>query len=67
MAKAGDKGILLADYIKFHAPEEFVRVQLDRRELRYTWTDKNDNKRASDDGRPVPPRGWWRGRDHHDR
>jgi hypothetical protein len=30
MAQAGDKGILLGDYIKFHAPEPYVRGQLDR-------------------------------------
>ena len=45
------KGILLGDYIKFHAPETFVRIQLDRSELRYTWSD-DGNARASDDGGP---------------
>ena len=32
MAEAADKGIPLEDYIKFHAPEPFVRVKLDRGE-----------------------------------
>jgi hypothetical protein len=59
MAEAGDKGILLGDYIKFHAPEPYVRGQLDRGELPYTWTDIDNNARASDDGGPVPPKGWW--------
>jgi len=59
MAKAGDKGIPLWDYIKFHAPEPFVRGQLDRGELPYTWTDINNNARASDDGGEQPPKGWW--------
>ena len=59
MAKAGDKGILLWDYIKFHASETFVRVQLDRSELRYTWSDEGNNARASDDGGELPPKGWW--------
>jgi hypothetical protein len=40
-----------------------VRGQLDRGELRYTWTEiikgNKLNKRASDDGGPVPPKGWW--------
>ena len=30
MAEAGDKGIPLEDYIKFHAPEPLVRAKLDR-------------------------------------
>jgi hypothetical protein len=51
-----DKGIPLGDYIKFHAPEPLVRNQLDRDELRYTWKDSNGNKRASDDGSPLPPK-----------
>jgi hypothetical protein len=37
----------------------YVRGQLDRGELRYTWTDIDGNARASDDGGPVPPKGWW--------
>ena len=57
-ARAGE-GIPLWDYIKFHASESFVRGQLDRSELRYTWTDIDNKVRASDDGGPVPPRGWW--------
>ena len=58
--KASDRGILLGDYIKLHEqPETLVRAQLDRGELRYTWTEINGNKRASDDGGPVPPKGWW--------
>ena len=40
-------------------PETLVRVQLDRGELRYTWTDETANARASDDGGPLPPKGWW--------
>jgi hypothetical protein len=60
MAKAGAKGILLGDYIKRYAPEPLVRNQLDRGELRYTWTDINGNARASDDEGPVPPKDWWR-------
>jgi hypothetical protein len=59
MAKAGGKGILLGDYIKFHAPEPSVRVQLDRGELRYEWVDADRRHRASDDGDPLPPKGWW--------
>ena len=59
MAKAAAKGIPLEDYIKFHAPEPHVRVKLDRDELRYTWTDTDGNVRASDDGGPRPPKGWW--------
>jgi len=59
MAKAAAEGIPLGDYIKFHAPEPFVRGQLDRGELRYAWTEINGNKRASDDGGPLPARGWW--------
>ena len=60
MAKAGDKGIPLEDYIKFHEqPEPLVRTKLDRGELRYTWTDTDGNARASDDGGPQPPKGWW--------
>ena len=59
MAKAGDKGILLWDYIKdYEQPETDVRVQLDRRELRYTWKSKG-KLRASDDDGPQPPKGWW--------
>ena len=60
MAEAGDKGIPLEDYIKdYEQPEPFVRAQLDRGELRYTWKDNNGNLRASDDGGPLPPKGWW--------
>jgi hypothetical protein len=59
MAKATAEGIPLGDYIKFHAPEPLVRGQVDRGELRYAWTEINGNKRASDDGGPLPPRGWW--------
>jgi hypothetical protein len=60
MAKAGDKGIPLEDYIKVHEqPEPLVRAKLDRGELRYTWIDINGNARASDDGGPLPPKGWW--------
>ena len=51
-------GIPLWDYINQH-PWPFVRNQLDRGELRYTWTDSDNNARASDDGGRVPPRGWW--------
>jgi hypothetical protein len=58
-AKAATEGIPLWDYIKFHAPERLVRVQLDRGELRYTWIDAGNNTRASDDGGPQPPQGWW--------
>jgi hypothetical protein len=57
-ARAGE-GIPLWDYIKFHVPETFVRAQLDRGELRYTWTDTRNTARASDDGEELPPRGWW--------
>ena len=59
MVGADDEGIPLGDYIKFHAPEPLVRNQLDRGELRYTWNDSAGNKRASDDGDPLPPKGWW--------
>jgi hypothetical protein len=60
MAKASNKGIPLGNYIKdYEQPEPFVRNQLDREELRYTWKDNNGNLRASDDGRPLPPKGWW--------
>ena len=59
MAKAGDKGIPLEDYIKLHEPEPLVRAKLDREELRYTWIDADGNVRASDDGGPRPPKGWW--------
>jgi hypothetical protein len=59
MAKAAAKGIPLGDYIKFHAPEPLVRAKLDRGELRCTWIDINGNARASDDGGPQPPKGWW--------
>jgi hypothetical protein len=60
MAEAGDKGISLEDYIKdYEQPETLVRAQLDRGELRYTWKDNNGNLRASDDGGPLPPKGWW--------
>ena len=60
MAEAGDKGIPLEDYIKLHEqPEPLVRAKLDRGELRYTWIDINGNARASDDGGPQPPKGWW--------
>jgi hypothetical protein len=58
MAEAGDKGIPLADYIKFHAPEPLVRTMLDRGELRYEWVDPDGRHRASDDGGPQPPKGW---------
>jgi hypothetical protein len=52
-------GILLWDYIKdYEQPETLVRAQLDRGELRYTWK-SNGNLRASDDGGPQPPKGWW--------
>ena len=56
--KAATEGIPLWDYIKL-VPESFVRVQLDRGELRYTWIDAGNNARASDDGGPQPPQGWW--------
>ena len=60
MARAGDKGIPLEDYIKLHEqPEPLARAKLDRGELRYTWIDINGNARASDDGGPQPPKGWW--------
>jgi hypothetical protein len=59
MAKAAAKGILLWEYIKHHAPEVFVRNQLDRGELRHEWKDINNNARASDDGGELPPKGWW--------
>jgi hypothetical protein len=59
MAKAAAKGILLGDYIKFHAPEPLVRTMLDRGELRYEWVDADGRHRASDDGGPQPPPGWW--------
>src|SRR5262245_58730650 len=59
MAEAGDKGIPLEDYIKLHEPEPLVRTKLDRGELRYTWTDSDGHSRASDDGGPQPPKGWW--------
>ena len=49
MAEAGDKGILLGDYIKFHAREPFVRVRLDRGE-RYLDQTRN---RARQVGRAV--------------
>jgi hypothetical protein len=58
MAKADRKGIPLEDYLEEH-PETFVRNQLDRGELRYTWTDNKGNARASDDGGELPPKGWW--------
>ena len=58
MAEAGDKGIPLEDYIKVQ-PEPLVRAKLDRDELRYTWTEADGNVRASDDGGPQPPKGWW--------
>ena len=58
MAEAGDKGIPLEDYIKVQ-PEPLVRAKLDRDELRYTWTEADGNVRASDDGGPRPPKGWW--------
>ena len=35
-----------------------MRAQLDRGELRYTWK-SNGKSRASDDGGPQPPKGWW--------
>jgi hypothetical protein len=59
MAKAAAKGIPLEDYIKLHAPEPLVRTKLDRGELRYSWTDSDGRSRASDDGGPQPPKGWW--------
>jgi hypothetical protein len=59
MAKAASNGILLAKYIKRHAPEPLVRDQLDRGELRYEWKDPRGKFRASDDGCPQPPKGWW--------
>jgi hypothetical protein len=58
MAAAGDEGIPLEDYIKVQ-PEPLVRTKLDRRELRYTWIDASGIARASDDGGPQPPKGWW--------
>ena len=58
MAEADDKGIPLEDYIKVK-PEPLVRTKLDRGELRYTWVDADGNARASDDGGPQPPKGWW--------
>jgi hypothetical protein len=58
MAEAADKGIPLEDYIKVQ-PEPLVRVKLDRGELRYTWDDADGRHRASDDGGPQPPKGWW--------
>ena len=59
MAKAAAKGIPLEDYIKWHAPEPLVRTMLDRGELRYEWVDADGRHRASDDGGPQPPKGWW--------
>jgi hypothetical protein len=60
MAKAGDKGIWPEDYLKqYEQPETHMRAQLDRGELRYTWVDPDGNKRASDDGGSLPPKGWW--------
>ena len=32
---------------------------LDRGELRYEWVDADGRHRASDDGGPQPPKGWW--------
>ena len=59
LAKAGE-GIPLEDYIDVHEqPEPLVRAKLDRNELRYAWTEINGNKRASDDGGPLPLKGWW--------
>ena len=67
MAEAGDKGIPLEDYIKFHEPEPLVRTKLDRDELRYTWTEADGNVRASDDGGSRPPKDWWTANFDHDR
>jgi hypothetical protein len=58
MAKADEEGIPFEDYIKVK-PEPLVRTKLDRGELRYTWVDADGNARASDDGGPQPPKGWW--------
>jgi hypothetical protein len=52
-------GLKLWPYIKdYEQPESLVRVQLDRGELRYAWK-SNGNLRTSDDGGPLPPKGWW--------
>jgi hypothetical protein len=59
MAKAAAEGIPLGDYIKFHAPETFVRGQLDRNELPYAWQDIKNTLRTSSDGGEQPPKGWW--------
>ena len=58
MGKADGEGIPLEEYIK-DWPESLVRGKLDRGELPYTWTDVNGHRRASDDGGPQPPKGWW--------
>lgn len=58
MAKAATKGIALEDYLKVQ-PKSLVRVMLDRGELRYEWTNPDGTTRASDDGGPLPPKGWW--------
>jgi hypothetical protein len=53
-------GIWLGDYIKdYELPEQYVRGLLDRRALRCTWKDADNNARASDDGGELPPKGWW--------
>ena len=57
MAKANDEGIPLEEYIK-ETPEPHVRTMLARGELRYSWTDADNNARASDDGGPQPSPGW---------
>jgi hypothetical protein len=57
MAKAGDKGIPLEDYLKTH-PWPQVRAQLDRGELPYEWTDRDGCGRASDDAGSHPPPGY---------
>ena len=65
MAKAGDKGIPLEDYIKVRSPSRSCAPSSTAEQLRYTWVDTNDNARASDDGGSQPPKGWWDdGNDH---
>jgi hypothetical protein len=60
VAKAGGKGILLWDYLKScDEPEHVVRMKLDRGELRHTWIERDGTERASDDGGPQWPEGWW--------
>lgn len=58
MAKAAGEGRWIGDYIKNCEPEHVVCMKLERGELRYTWID-NGNARASDDGGPQRPEGWW--------